>query len=91
MTVFIRVEALDANPLNRPTAKEVQVVLYRWVLLVPEILKQIEEAEEIYQLTPKNSDDYYDEQNDNMIQNLYKSIFLNWQLKIMQIKDYSTY
>ncbi|EXX67459.1 Tpk1p [Rhizophagus irregularis DAOM 197198w] len=91
---------LDANPINRPEAVEIENILYKWCYGDKEELqKQIIEAEKINNslptssmpLTsssyethseaiytsrllsfnnlpePKNSDDYYNEQNDNII------------------------
>ncbi|GBC40554.2 kinase-like domain-containing protein [Rhizophagus irregularis DAOM 181602=DAOM 197198] len=81
------------EPADYNTSKNTKNSIYGVLpYIAPEVLREqnYPKVADIYK--PKNSDDYYDEQNDNMIQNLYKSIFLNWQLKIMlQIKDYSTY
>jgi serine/threonine protein kinase len=96
-------KCLDANPLNRPTVKEVKDILYDWWTGFDndqkELQKQIKEVEKInntlsvsgipstslsYRTHPEavytsrllnfnnlpkpmNSDDYYDEQNDNII------------------------
>ncbi|CAB4438013.1 unnamed protein product [Rhizophagus irregularis] len=126
---------LDANPLNRPTANEVEKVLYHWyyesddlesghidneteLTKLTELQKQIREAEEINNnlpassipLTnlsyethseavytsrllnfnnlpePKNSDDYYDEQNDNIIsENFSESLQID--ISQLTIKD----
>ncbi len=48
---------LDANPLNRPTAKEIKEILSIWKLEIysndqTELIKQIEEAEEINDTLP---------------------------------------
>ncbi|EXX66211.1 Ypk2p [Rhizophagus irregularis DAOM 197198w] len=123
---------LDANPLNRPTANEVEKVLYHWYYEsgdlesghidneteLTALQKQIREAEEInnnlptgsiplinlsYKThskavytsrllsfnnlsVPKNSDDYYDEQNDNIIsENFSESLQID--ISQLTIKD----
>ncbi|UZO01257.1 uncharacterized protein OCT59_012359 [Rhizophagus irregularis] len=117
---------LDANPLNRPTANEIEEILNQWYREFSnliELQKQIKEAEEINHslstssipltnlgLTyethseavytsrllnfnnlpePKNSDDYYDERNDNIIsENFSESLQINIsQLKISDAEE----
>ncbi|GBC06591.1 hypothetical protein RclHR1_06940008 [Rhizophagus clarus] len=118
---------LDANPLNRPTAKEIKNILNKWFYecdrfkndhinkIETELLKQIKEIEDnnnnlstsnisltslsyrthseaIYTSRllnfnnlpePKNSDDYYDERNDNIISKEYSE---SLQIDISQLK-----
>ena len=53
---------LDANPLNRPTAEEIEKILYQWYdglkesrrFYKTELKKQIKEAEEINNKSPSN-------------------------------------
>ncbi|CAB4378237.1 unnamed protein product [Rhizophagus irregularis] len=111
---------LDANPLNRPTADEIEEILNQWYREfnnLIELQKQIKEVDEINSsltsssipstnlgLTyethseavytsrllnfnnlpePKNSDDYYDERNDNIISEKFSE---SLQINISQLK-----
>src|SRR5438034_1225279 len=52
LIVHLIKRCLDANPLNRPTAKEVNDILYSWSMSSDiELKRQIKEAEEINNLT----------------------------------------
>ncbi|UZO01235.1 uncharacterized protein OCT59_012338 [Rhizophagus irregularis] len=111
---------LDANPLDRPTANEIDEILDQWYYKFKdqtELQKQIKEAvdnnnslptssipstnlgltyethsEAVYTSRllnfnnlpePKNTDDYYDERNDNIISEKFSE---SLQINISQLK-----
>src|SRR6266487_763817 len=58
LIVHLIKRCLDANPLNRPTAKEIHNILYKWFMGYKdqtELQKQIKEAEEINNKSPTSN------------------------------------
>ncbi|GBC40248.2 kinase-like domain-containing protein [Rhizophagus irregularis DAOM 181602=DAOM 197198] len=97
LIVHLIKKCLDANPLIRPTVNEIKEILDKWRYYEnkSEIGEQIKEADEINDTVytsrllnfdklpePKNSDDYYDERNDNIISE-------NFSVESLQINNIS--
>ncbi|GBC04321.1 hypothetical protein RclHR1_05610008 [Rhizophagus clarus] len=75
LIVHLIKRCLDANPLNRPVIDEIKVILFTFYTSRLLNFNNLPE--------PKNSDDYYDEQNDNIISEKFSE---SLQIDLSQLK-----